>query len=216
MANSGPPLSPGAVPPSSGVVGTCNLNAFGLFGERGLRNCELKNGWGVFVSGIGPYKPSELVATLRRSSEIVRVTSAGGGLSVFGAGRQTTATCDEPVPWRPYPTMVMVVPTVGKPGCPGCNVNSFTDCTFVTGCAREMTAMSFSNPPGGTKFGFRTKLLIATPGPAMGANDMVGVLFGEKQWAAVRIVRELISEPVHPEPPALNRLTTLGNWLPAS
>jgi hypothetical protein len=106
--------------------------------------------------------------------------------------------------------MVMVVPTVGKPGCPGCKLSSFTGVTFVTGCAREMTAMSLSSEgvAPGTKFGFRTKLVMATPGPAMGANDMVGVLFGEKQCAAVRIVRELISEPVHPEPDPENRLTT--------
>ena len=49
----------------------------------------------------------------------------------------------------------------------------------------------------------------------MGENDMDGILFGTKQCAAVRIVRELISDPVQNEPP-LNRLTTLGNWLPVS
>lgn len=109
--------------------------------------------------------------------------------------------------------MVMVVPTVGNPGCPCCKLSSRTGATFVTGCAREITAMSLSSEglSPGTKFGCRTKLVMATPGPAMGANDMVGILFREKQWAAVRIVRELISEPVHPEPDPENRLTTYGN-----
>ena len=62
-----------------------------------------------------------------------------------GNGIQTPAGCDEPVPWRPYPTMVIVVPTVGKPGCPGCNVSSLTGAMLVTftGWASEMTAMSF-------------------------------------------------------------------------
>ena len=46
----------------------------------------------------------------------------------------------------------------------------------------------------------------------MGENDIDGVIPGTKQCAAVRIVRELISDPVQNEPP-LNRLTTLGNWL---
>jgi hypothetical protein len=48
----------------------------------------------------------------------------------------------------------------------------------------------------------------------MGENDMDGIT-PTKQCAVVRIVRELISEPVQNEPPVLllNRLTTLGNWL---
>ena len=121
--------------------------------------------------------------------------------------------------------MVMVVPMVGKPGCPGCNVSNFTVPTFVTGCASEMTAMSFWMEGGspGMKPGCRTKLVMPTTSePAMGENDMDGIpnLFGRKQCAAVRIVRELISEPVHCEPVSgpltPNRLTTLGNWLPAS
>src|SRR5262245_13604435 len=114
--------------------------------------------------------------------------------------------------------MVMVVPAVGKPGCPGCNVSSLTGATLVTGWAREMTAKSFGAEGGfwfGMKLWFRTKLVMSVPGPAMGENDMDGVRPGIKQCAAVRIVRELISEPVQNEPP-LNRLTTLGNWLPAS
>src|SRR5262245_61767706 len=113
----------------------------------------------------------------------------------------------------------MVVPTVGKPGCPGCNVSSLTGATLVTftGWASEMTAMSFSGEglAADTKPGCRTKLVMLTPEPAMGENDMDGFSFGAKQCAAVRIVRELISEPVQTEPP-LNRLTTLGYWLPAS
>src|SRR5262249_46993498 len=114
--------------------------------------------------------------------------------------------------------MVMVVPTLGKPGCPGCNVSSFTGVTLVMGCVREMTAMSFWAVPPGTKSGCRTKLVMPAPGPAMGANDMDGIRFGTKQCAAVRIVRELIREPVQNEPNpvaenslAENRLTTLGN-----
>ena len=91
----------------------------------------------------------------------------------------------------------------------------------VIGWASEMTAMSLG--PGmseGLKPGCRTKLVMAVPGPAMGVNDMDGIpnSFGAKQWAAVRIVRELMSVPVHCEPggetpgtPGLNRLTTLGN-----
>jgi hypothetical protein len=51
-----------------------------------------------------------------------------------------------------------------------------------------------------------------TPGPEVGLNDIVGFpnAFGRKQCAAVRIVRELISVPVHCEPElvAENRLTT--------
>src|SRR5262245_52751177 len=96
----------------------------------------------------------------------------------------------------------------------------------VIGWASEMTAMSFgvkpttAAPAGNGKPGFRTKLVMPVPGPAMGANDMDSFSFGAKQCAAVRIVRELISEPVHTEPTgpplSLNRLTTLGNWLPAS
>src|SRR6516165_10281541 len=117
--------------------------------------------------------------------------------------------------------MVMVVPTVGKPGCPGCNISSLTGATLVTftGWASEMTAMSFWGPS--TKLGFRTKLVMPAPGPGMGANDMDGIpnRFGAKQCAAVRIVRELISEPVQEEPVSApltpNRLTTLGYWLPA-
>src|SRR5262249_14340956 len=58
------------------------------------------------------------------------VVSNGAGLFVPGFGCQATATSDEPVPWRPYPPMVMVVPTVGKPGCPGCKLSSFTGVTF--------------------------------------------------------------------------------------
>jgi hypothetical protein len=86
----------------------------------------------------------------------------------------------------------------------------------VIGWASEMTAMSFGSTPGPlTESGCRTKLVTPVPGPAMGENDMDGIRFGTKQCAAVRIVRELISEPVQNEPP-LNRLTTLGNWLPAS
>jgi hypothetical protein len=109
--------------------------------------------------------------------------------------------------------MVMVVPTLGKPGWPGCKVSSLTGATLVTGWAREMTAMSLANE---TKSGCRTKLVTPVPGPAMGENDMVGIpnLFGRKQCAAVRIVRELISEPVQEDTvsgPLPNRLTTLGN-----
>src|SRR5215831_17501428 len=109
--------------------------------------------------------------------------------------------------------MVMVVPAVGKPGCPGCSDSSLTGATLVTGWASEITAMSFWGPA--TKLGFRTKLVMPAPGAAMGANDMDGIPkgFGRKQCAAVTIVRVLISEPVHCEPEvfALNRLTTLGN-----
>src|SRR5215471_14394592 len=113
--------------------------------------------------------------------------------------------------------MVMVVPAVGKPGCPGCNISSLTGATLVTftGWASEITAMSLSIEGGvpGMKFGCRTKLVMAAPGAAMGENDMVGIpnLFGAKQCAAVRIVRELISEPVQEDPvsgPLPNRLTT--------
>src|SRR5262249_32215251 len=101
----------------------------------------------------------------------------------------------------------------------------------VIGWASEMTAMSLEGKatPGWFKLkpGFRTKLVMPVPGPGMGANDMDDdgmsgskrpVLGSKAQCAAVRIVRELISEPVQNEPPAagLNRLTTLGNWLPAS
>jgi hypothetical protein len=72
--------------------------------------------------------------------------------------------------------MVIVVPTVGKPGCPGCNVSSLTGATLVTftGWASEMTAMSFwtEGMAPGTKSGCRTKLVVPTPGPAMGENDM--------------------------------------------
>src|SRR5262245_38169218 len=120
--------------------------------------------------------------------------------------------------------MVMVVPTVGKPGCPCCNVSSLTGATLVTftGWASEMTAMSFgivkAGGTKGTKPGCRTKLVMPAPGPAMGANDMDGITFGVKQCAAVRIVRELISVPVQnevgvgiPGKFSLNRLTTLGN-----
>src|SRR5215831_12188265 len=94
----------------------------------------------------------------------------------------------------------------------------------VIGWASEMTAVS----PAGkktspAKFGFRTKLVMPVPpGPAMGANDMVGGLpefwaTPSKQCAAVRIVRELISEPVQNVvlKTGPTRLTTLGNWLPA-
>src|SRR5215831_16600050 len=118
--------------------------------------------------------------------------------------------------------MVMVVPAVGKPGCPGCKVSSLTGATLVTGWASEMTAMSLLSEglSPGTKAGCRTKLVMPTPGLEVGLNDMDGIPkgFGRKQCAAVTIVRELISEPVHCEPEmfALNRLTTLGNWLPAS
>src|SRR5262249_15015521 len=116
----------------------------------------------------------------------------------------------------------MVVPAVGKPGWPGCKVSSCTAVTLVTGWASEMTAMSFWNegclPPStggsspGTKPGCRTKLVMPTPGLEAGLNDMDGIPneFGRKQCAAVRIVRELISVPVHCEPElvAENRLTT--------
>jgi hypothetical protein len=83
-----------------------------------------------------------------------------------------------------------------------------------TGWASEITAMSFWAEGGsGVKLGFRTKLVMPAPGAAMGENDMVGIpnLFGAKQCAAVRIVRELISEPVQEDPvsgPLPNRLTT--------
>src|SRR5262245_6040278 len=117
--------------------------------------------------------------------------------------------------------MVMVVPTVGKRACPGCNISSLTGATFVTftGWASEMTAMSFWSDglAPGTKSGCRTKLVMPAPGAAMGENDMDGIpnRFGRKQCAAVRIVRELISEPVQEEPVSgpltPNRLTTLGN-----
>src|SRR5262249_33950169 len=116
----------------------------------------------------------------------------------------------------------MVVPAVGKPGWPGCKVSSCTAVTLVTGWASELTPMPVSNqgwpPPSvagssaGTKPGCRTKLVMPTPGLEVGLNDMVGIPneFGRKQCAAVRIVRELISEPVHCEPElvAENRLTT--------
>src|SRR5215831_16055089 len=107
--------------------------------------------------------------------------------------------------------MVMVVPAVGKPGCPGCSVSSLTGATLVTftGWASEITAMSFWGEGGfGMKLGFRTKLVMPAPGAAMGANDMDGIRFGTKQCAAVRIVRELIREPVQnePEPNPENRL----------
>jgi hypothetical protein len=84
----------------------------------------------------------------------------------------------------------------------------------VIGWESEMTAMSFAAKgaltPG--KFGFRTKLVMGTPGLETLLNDMDGIpnIFGRKQCAAVRIVRELISEPVQNEL-TLNRLTTLGN-----
>src|SRR5262245_34104834 len=108
----------------------------------------------------------------------------------------------------------------------------------VIGWESEMTAMSFAAKKGaftGGKFGFRTKLVMGTPGLETLLNDMDGIpnVFGRKQCAAVRIVRELISEPVQDEPgavtpgtpggvlpspgtPGPKRLTTLGNWLPAS
>jgi len=75
--------------------------------------------------------------------------------------------------------MVMVVPAVGKPACPGCNIKSFTGATFVTGWASDITAISFSReslfpPAAGTKPGLRTKLVIPMPGPEMGLNDMDG------------------------------------------
>src|SRR5215510_10442178 len=117
--------------------------------------------------------------------------------------------------------MVMVVPIVGKPGCPGCKVSSFTGATVVMGWASDITAISFCKPLGGTKPGCRTKLVMGTPGLEMKLNEIDGVLIdGSKQCAAVRIVRELISEPVQDEPDPLvsentlaeNRLTTLGNW----
>ena len=77
--------------------------------------------------------------------------------------------------------------------------------------------MSFAGEGGcGTKFGFRTKLVMPTPGPDMGLNDIDGTTFGVKQCAAVRTVRELISEPVQPEKPPTpptKRLTVFGNWL---
>src|SRR5262245_6551961 len=109
--------------------------------------------------------------------------------------------------------MVMVVPTVGEPACPGCN--SFTDVTVVTGWASEMTAMSFSRVTA-LKPGFRTKLVMPVPELAVGENDMDGIT-PTKQCAAVSIVRELISEPVQdeagaetPGTPGLNKLTTWG------
>ena len=83
--------------------------------------------------------------------------------------------------------MVIVVPTVGKPGCPGCNISSLTGATLVTftGWASEMTAMSFSiegclpsstgGSSPGTKPGCRTKLVMLPPGPAMGLNEMDGI-----------------------------------------
>jgi hypothetical protein len=112
--------------------------------------------------------------------------------------------------------MVMVVPTVGKPGCPGCNIKSFTGVTFVTGWASDITAISFSReslfaPAAGAKPGLRTKLVIPMPGPEMGLNDMDGGVFAAKQCAAVRMVRESINEPVHTDPDPENRLTTWGN-----
>jgi hypothetical protein len=91
----------------------------------------------------------------------------------------------------------------------------------VIGWESEMTAMSFAAKGAFTpgKFGFRTKLVMGTPGLETLLNDMDGIPnIGRKQCAAVRIVRELISEPVQPDvlKTGLNRLTTLGNWLPAS
>jgi hypothetical protein len=68
--------------------------------------------------------------------------------------------------------MVMVVPAVGKPGCPGCNVSSLTGATLVTGWASDITAIS---PLGGTKSSCRTKLVMGVPGAGMGANDMDGI-----------------------------------------
>src|SRR5262245_28116865 len=64
----------------------------------------------------------------------------GGGVLV---GVQQQLGGFEPVPKAPYPTMVMVVPFVGKPGCPSCKISSFTGIIFVKGCASEMTATSF-------------------------------------------------------------------------
>src|SRR5262245_935643 len=104
---------------------------------------------------------------------------------------------------------------------------------FVIGCASEMTAMSlFPIFAGSTKPGCRTKLVLLVPGPAICENDIVedGVagsktpeVMSKAQCAAVRIVRELISEPLQNEPgcetpgtPGLNRLTTLANLLPES
>ena len=101
--------------------------------------------------------------------------------------------------------MVMVVPAVGKPGCPGCNVSSLTGATLVTftGWASEMTAMSFWTE-GLPRHEVRVpdETGDANAGTGDGANDMDGIpnAFGRKQCAAVRIVRELISEPVHCEP----------------
>src|SRR5262249_8530631 len=110
--------------------------------------------------------------------------------------------------------MMMVVPAVGKPAWPGCSISSFTGVTF---SASEMTAMSFPRVVA-LKSVFRKKLVMPAPGPAMGANEIDGFSFGVKQCDAVRIVRELISEPVQNERFVLGsrRLTTLGNWLPAS
>src|SRR5436190_5276869 len=98
--------------------------------------------------------------------------------------------------------MVIVVPTAGKPACPGCNIKSFTGATLVTGWASDITAISFSReslfaPAAGTKPGWRTKLVMPMPGPEMGLKDMDVGLFAAKQCAAVRIVRESISDPVH-------------------
>src|SRR5262249_32569075 len=114
--------------------------------------------------------------------------------------------------------MVTVVPTVGEPGCPGCNSVAGLTVVTGTGWASEITEMSLSRVTV-LKPGFRTKLVMPAPGLEVFANDIDGIpkLCGTKQCAAVRIVRELISEPVHCEPgietpgtPGLNKLTTWG------
>src|SRR5262245_6569275 len=120
--------------------------------------------------------------------------------------------------------MVMVVPAVGKPGCPCCNVSSCAGVMFVTGWASDITAMSFVGgympdaPVWRRKSRKPLKLLTASPRSPMrlgsGMNDtpvrfMMGRPGGTpgglrslslyRQWAAVRTVRELMSEPVQPE-----------------
>src|ERR1700738_517755 len=81
-----------------------------------------------------------------------------------------------PIPFAPSPAETSTVPGAGT------RPPIVTGLMVVIGCASEMTAMSFGAKatfPG--KFEFRTKLVMAVPGPAMGANDMETLSFGAKQ-----------------------------------
>src|SRR5260221_6729163 len=105
----------------------------------------------------------------------------------------------------PYPTMVMVVPVAGKPACPGCNVSSFTGATFVmgTGWASDITPMSFTGSLQ-PRWGLEPLIPAGLVSFVMsGLNDtplnLIGTPASERQWAAVRIVRASISEPVQKE-----------------